>query len=118
MKRITSNIARHRFVWILSLCFILFFIMENINGRFNLHDFQVDYTAAKHLRTDLPVYGQAFGISSGVYKYSPFTLFFIMPLTWIVHKPFIALWVFFQIFTQPGQNFLFVISFLFKSFPL
>ncbi len=58
---------------------LLDFLVENINGRFWLNDFKVYYLAAKALLTDQQVYGVPFGLSSGFYKYSPFTLFFVFP---------------------------------------
>lgn len=48
--------------------------------RFKLRDFEVYYTAAKHLITGQQVYGIPFGLGSGYYKYSPFALFLFIPL--------------------------------------
>lgn len=54
-------------------------IMNNVNQRFWLTDFNVYYTAAKNLTTGSAVYLQAFGDGSGYYKYSPLILCFYMP---------------------------------------
>ena len=54
-------------------------IMNNVNHRFWLTDFNVYYTAAKNLTTGSAVYLQAFGDGSGYYKYSPLILCFYMP---------------------------------------
>ncbi|MEI7982192.1 MAG: glycosyltransferase family 87 protein [Bacteroidota bacterium] len=58
---------------------VTIFVFENINGRFWLNDFKVYYLAAKALLTGQQVYEIPFGLSSGFYKYSPSTLFFIFP---------------------------------------
>ena len=58
---------------------LLTFTIENINGRFWLNDFKVYYMAAKALLAGQQVYGIPFGESSGLYKYSPFTLFVVFP---------------------------------------
>jgi hypothetical protein len=58
---------------------VMIFTVENINGRFWLNDFKVYYLAAKALLTGQQVYGVPFGLSSGFYKYSPLTLFFVFP---------------------------------------
>ncbi len=60
------------------LCSVIF-TLENINGRFWLNDFKVYYLAAKALLDRETVYGVSFGLSSGLYKYSPFTLFLFLP---------------------------------------
>jgi len=55
------------------------FTIENINERFWLNDFKVYYIAAKALLSGETIYGVSFGLSSGLYKYSPFTLFLFLP---------------------------------------
>jgi hypothetical protein len=55
------------------------FILNNVNGRFWLSDFNVYYTAAKNLISGGPVYLHAFGDGSGYYKYSPVILCFFLP---------------------------------------
>lgn len=57
------------------LVFVLFYLVKNIQGRFTMHDLEVDYIAAQRLLDGQPIYDQAFGLSSGLYKYSPSTLF-------------------------------------------
>ncbi len=69
------------FVIFSTLFFILSFIIENINGRFWLNDFKVYYLAAQALLEGKQVYGVAFGLGTGFYKYSPFILFGIIPLS-------------------------------------
>jgi hypothetical protein len=67
------------FVIFASLLFLAAIIIENINKRFWLYDFQVYYSAAKALMADTQVYGIPFGLDSGYYKYAPFVLLLFAP---------------------------------------
>lgn len=69
------------FAIIAVVLFTAILIIEKINGRFWLNDFKVFYSAAEALLNDEQVYGKAFGLSTGFYKYSPFTLIFFTPFT-------------------------------------
>lgn len=71
------------YILIMALLFILFAVLEAINKRFWLHDFQVYYDAATSFFSGKTVYGITFGLGSGYYKYSPFALFIFYPLTWV-----------------------------------
>lgn len=71
------------FIGLALLFFGLMFTVEQINGRFWLNDFKVMYGAADALVNDAPVYGVSFGLSTGFYKYSPFTLLGFIPFTWL-----------------------------------
>lgn len=62
------------------LCTVIF-IFENINERFKMNDFKVYYHAAKSLTEGKQVYGLPFGLDTGYYKYSPFTLLLFVPYT-------------------------------------
>jgi hypothetical protein len=85
MKEIIQLLRSHKvYVLIMALFFTAFAVMEAINKRFWLHDFQVYYDAATHFSSGKTVYGIAFGLGSGYYKYSPFALFIFFPLT-LVH---------------------------------
>lgn len=68
-----------KFIVFAAVILLADFIIENINGRFWLNDFKVYYLAAKALLSGGQVYGIPFGLSSGLYKYSPFVLFFVFP---------------------------------------
>ncbi len=68
-----------KFIVFTLVIIVAVFTVENINGRFWLNDFKVYYLAAKALLTGQQVYGVPFGLSSGFYKYSPLTLFFVFP---------------------------------------
>ncbi len=68
-----------KFIVIAGLVLLTDFIFENINHRFWLNDFKVYYSAARALWDGDTVYGVAFGLSSGFYKYSPSTLIFFLP---------------------------------------
>jgi hypothetical protein len=66
-----------------SLILLLIFAIENLNHRFWLNDFKVYYEAANALRQGQNVYDSLFALGSGFYKYSPFTLLFFVPFTFI-----------------------------------
>ena len=57
-----------------------------INDRFWLHDLEVMYSAAEALLNQEQIYGTSFGLSTGFYKYSPFTLFLFVPYALIPYK--------------------------------
>ncbi len=61
------------------LC-ILYYILEWYNGRAQMADFRVYYDAANALLHGNTLYGKAFGVSSGFYKYSPFACIPFIPL--------------------------------------
>lgn len=71
----------NRFILFGALICCVIFIVENLNGRFNLNDFKVYYSAAEALVSGEKVYGLPFGLSTGYYKYSPFTLLLFVPYT-------------------------------------
>ncbi|MDI6767939.1 MAG: glycosyltransferase family 87 protein [Bacteroidota bacterium] len=70
-----------KFIFISLLIFIAIYFLENINHRFWLNDFKVYYFAAKALIQGDQVYGISFGLGTGYYKYSPFTLLFFTPFS-------------------------------------
>jgi hypothetical protein len=74
MKNIT------KFIFISSLIFSAIYLLENINHRFWLNDFKVYCFAAKALIQGEQIYGIQFGLGTGFYKYSPFTLILFTPL--------------------------------------
>jgi hypothetical protein len=55
--------------------------LEWNNGRAQMADFRVYYDAADALVHGDTLYGKAFGVSSGFYKYSPFACLPFIPLT-------------------------------------
>jgi hypothetical protein len=75
----TSIQKNKGFIVFASIFFISIFILENINHRFWLNDFKVYYLAAKSLLLGKQVYGLPFGLDTGLYKYSPFTLLTFTP---------------------------------------
>jgi len=84
MRKIILLLRFHKvYILIMALLFILFAVLEAINKRFWLHDFQVYYDAATNFFSGKTVYGITFGLGSGYYKYSPFALFIFYPLTWV-----------------------------------
>ena len=58
---------------------VLYLALLFINHRFQLSDFNVYYGAADSLINGEQVYGKAFGLSSGFYKYSPEILVPFLP---------------------------------------
>jgi len=67
-------------IMVILICLITL-ILNKINGRFQLGDFKVYYTAAVNLITGKPVYLVSFYTGSGFYKYSPATLLLFVPYT-------------------------------------
>ncbi|MDD2965362.1 MAG: glycosyltransferase family 87 protein [Bacteroidales bacterium] len=67
--------------------FSSFYLVENINGRFWLNDFLVYHSASSALLSGDQVYGVAFGLGSGYFKYSPVVLMLFAPLAVI---PFVV----------------------------
>lgn len=68
------------------LFFALMLILENLNDRFQTNDLRVMYDAANALRHGDTVYGISFGLSTGYYKYSPFTLLLFVPYSLVSLK--------------------------------
>jgi len=58
---------------------VLYLVLLFVNHRFQLSDFNVYYGAADALLNGEQVYGKAFGLSSGFYKYSPEVLVPFLP---------------------------------------
>lgn len=58
---------------------VLYLLLLFVNHRFQLSDFNVYYGAADALINGEQVYGKAFGLSSGFYKYSPEILVPFLP---------------------------------------
>lgn len=71
----------NKFIIFSALIFLVIFVIEKINGRFWLNDFKVFYSAAEALIHHEKVYGKAFGLETGFYKYSPVALLFFTPFT-------------------------------------
>lgn len=90
VKMCNHNIRQNNFIktlkrsdwFVLFMLFTcsLFFIFQNINNRFWLHDFEVYYSATQSFINGKQVYGVAYGLDSGFYKYSPFALLLFSPL--------------------------------------
>lgn len=80
LKNQSSGLNRYLLAGLV-VFFALFMIIQSSNGRFKLRDFEVYYGGANSLIHQEPVYGQAYGLSSGFFKYSPASAFFFIPLT-------------------------------------
>ncbi len=80
------NAAEKRFALVASLLMLGYFLLQWKNGRDQMYDFQVYYGAASELISGETPYGQAFGVSSGIYKYSPIALLIFMPFALLPYK--------------------------------
>jgi hypothetical protein len=69
------------FTLLVAVLCLLTLALNMINGRFHLGDFMVYYTAAQKLAAGEQVYLVSFYTGSGIYKYSPATLWFFLPYT-------------------------------------
>jgi len=70
--------------WIMALFFLVFFLLQIKNNRFEMNDFKVYYLGMQHFIKGDAIYGIPFGLQSGFYKYSPsalipFAVFYYMP---------------------------------------
>jgi hypothetical protein len=68
------------FTCIFAVLAIAYYVLETLNGRNQMADFRVYYDACRHFLDGSQVYGQAYGVSSGFYKYSPFAVIPFIPL--------------------------------------
>ncbi len=75
-----SSAAAKRYAVIAFVICIAYYVLEYINGRAQMADFRVYYDAANAFLHDTQLYGKAFGVSSGFYKYSPFAAIPFIPL--------------------------------------
>ena len=65
---------------------LAYYALETFNGRAQMADFRVYYDAANAFLNDTQLYGKAFGVSSGFYKYSPFACLPFVPLALLPYK--------------------------------
>ncbi len=70
----------------LGLICALYFILQHHHDRAEMADFRVYYDAASALKNGDTVYGLAFGVSSGFYKYSPLAATMFIPFTWLPYS--------------------------------
>src|SRR5258705_11453838 len=73
------------FILFAAIVFAAIFTIEKINGRFWLNDFKVYYSAAQALISGKQVYGIAFGLDTGFYKYAPFVAMLFVPYTFFAY---------------------------------
>ncbi|MFZ4401515.1 MAG: glycosyltransferase family 87 protein [Bacteroidales bacterium] len=74
------------FGWVLALFFVLFFLLQLKNNRFEMNDFKVYYLGMQNLLNGDSIYRIPFGLDSGFYKYSPFAL---LPFVIFHYLPFL-----------------------------
>ncbi|MDP4664897.1 MAG: DUF2029 domain-containing protein [Flavobacteriaceae bacterium] len=71
-----------RIFYLLSGILLLVFLALNmVNDRFEMWDLKVYYDALEQMKAGNSPYGQAFGLSSGFYKYSPMAAYLFYPLS-------------------------------------
>src|SRR5262245_54340870 len=70
------------FLLITSALLVLVIALDLINGRLWLNDFRVYWEASGRFLHGQAPYGEAFGLDTGLYKYSPFTLLLFVP--WVL----------------------------------
>ncbi len=75
-----------RFAIGVALLCLGYYILEWYNGRAQMADFRVYYDAADALIHGETLYGKAFGVSSGFYKYSPFACIPFIPLAFLPYS--------------------------------
>ncbi|MCB0760336.1 MAG: DUF2029 domain-containing protein [Flavobacteriales bacterium] len=75
-----STSVERRFILIAGAVMVLFYVLQVINGRNDLFDFQVYYGAASELIQGGEPYGKWYGLDSGIYKYSPISIWIFVPL--------------------------------------
>ncbi len=86
LNNFLKNRAVNTFLLLTVGVFGIMLFLLLLNNRFWLNDFKVMYMAAKALMNNGQVYGVPFGLGSGFYKYSPFTLLFFVPYTLFSYK--------------------------------
>ena len=86
LDKLKSNTRYIYFALISLSLFVLMLISETSLNRFDTDDFKVFYLAAKALINGNEVYGVAFGLDTGFYKYSPFTLMLFTGYTLFSYK--------------------------------
>jgi hypothetical protein len=85
--RLSLTKPEFRFAAIAFVIGIGYLMLEFANNRAQMADFRVYYDAASAFVYDGQVYGQAFGVSSGFYKYSPVAC---LPFVPFVFLPYFA----------------------------
>ncbi|NQX92152.1 MAG: DUF2029 domain-containing protein [Flavobacteriales bacterium] len=84
MSRIKSS-----YLIVFVLAILVFGVLNIINGRFEMYDYQVYFGAWEQMMQGESPYGQSFGLSSGYYKYAPAPALLLTPLFilgWSVSK--------------------------------
>ncbi len=78
--RLLNHIKTHSFIWLLIVLSLVLLCTRLFSDRFAMHDLLVDYTATRNLLAGQQIYHQSYGLEGGLYKYSPFTLFLLVPM--------------------------------------
>lgn len=81
MSRVFIPVRPTLFWLICGALFLVAFLIESLNGKLLLNDFKVYYEASGLYFNHGNPYSQAFGLSSGFYKYSPAWLYLFGPFS-------------------------------------
>ena len=74
--------VRFKYLFLMLLVILAsLFIGDHVNNKFNMNDFRVMYYAADAFLNGDQVYDVPFGLDTGYYKYSPFTLLYFLLFT-------------------------------------
>lgn len=79
LRKLFNSKSYNLFGLLLLVVITLMVFVEIKNGKFWLNDFKVFYQACNAFLNNDPVYGVSFGLETGFYKYSPFTLLLFIP---------------------------------------
>jgi hypothetical protein len=79
MQTKQKRTGKYLIVWVIGIICAVILFFETINHRLSLNDFRVYYEATNALISGDQVYGIAFGLDTGMFKYSPFVLFLFIP---------------------------------------
>jgi hypothetical protein len=84
MRQLLKTVSRPAWIFMAFVaCFCaLFIFVESNNGRLWTNDYLVYYEATRHYFAGKNPYGVVFGLDTGLFKYTPFTLFLFYPVVW------------------------------------
>ena len=78
-KKFANSLKTNPLEYFLAFFCLAVFVLETINQRLWMNDFKVYWSASQHLLNNGQVYGQAFGLDSGFFKYSPVVALLFVP---------------------------------------
>jgi hypothetical protein len=79
-SKVSTLLKTHSLESFLAFFCLIVFVLETINQRLWMNDFRVYWSASQAILGDGQIYGKAFGLDSGFYKYSPLAALLFVPL--------------------------------------